>query len=620
MEFVSPAKQKNLFVDLAAGILCFMAVQEKGLPTVTDDRSQQFKQTYFLYTPQQMEIYFSNSKHLIIQGSYGSGKSLLGLKKLELISKSLGPDGKIIYVNFDPKSKLHFLMEQNVKRYARILPRKIKLISGIRDILQSPDQLIYVCHNNAGENLSTILQETVRLNTSTSHIGKTNYHLIVEEYDGETLTHDEAAKITELVEGKYLTESNVILLSQPLIKSRSWNLGKKNYEKKTCMFHELENTFKVVKLEEVLRCSNEICGITKSIQNSVRNKESVFKTKMLTFERRQNKVGNKEHMVSLSLAESNNAEVGTSSKFKTKGNEVSNPYNDINTTDKSLNRRIDLDQAFERAAPLQKSKAAKSKIVSMFDFLCEPKEGVDIKGLKPNLVVFSEDINLTSDMAVISLALVLKKFIGKNKATTLLHMADKQPRILKRTIQLLPKLLDEKFSYTRNIEEYLQKNDDLQMILSSNFRSVNGMEFDHVVIAISQSEYYLKYYLPQAISRCQFDLTLVLLPKGKMKSKKGPLQKFFSRTQHEKTNDIVVNMIEELKRKCLVKQVAVAGCEACEKSCDCYSISKEDDYKQKFVVHTHSGQYKEHLCHLAEYTDLEEQAHGTDDSALADAK
>ena len=65
----------------------------------------------------------------------------------------------------------------------------------------------------------------------------------------------------------------------------------------------------------------------------------------------------------------------------------------------------------------------------MFDFLCEPKEGVNIKGLKPNLVVFSEDINLTSDMAVISLALVLKKFIGKNKAATLLHMADKQPRI-----------------------------------------------------------------------------------------------------------------------------------------------------------------------------------------------
>ena len=232
-------------------------------------------------------------------------------------------------------------------------------------------------------------------------------------------------------------------------------------------------------------------------------------------------------MVSLCVAESNYAEVRIPSTFKSTRSEVSNPSNYVTTADKCLNYRIDIDQAFERSASFQKSKAAKSKIVSRFDFLCEPKEGVDIKGLKPNLVEFSEDINLTSDIAVISLALVLKKFIGKNKATALLHLADKQPRILKRTIQLLPKLLDEKFSYTQNIEEYLQKNDDPQMILSSNFRSVNGMEFDHVVIAVSQSEYYLKYYLPQAISRCTFALTLVLLPKDKIKSKKGLLQNFF---------------------------------------------------------------------------------------------
>ena len=84
----NPGKQKRLFDDIAAEILCFMAVQEKGLPILTDDKSQQFKQTYFLYTPQQMNIHFSDAKHVVIQGSYGSGKSLLGLKKLELISKN----------------------------------------------------------------------------------------------------------------------------------------------------------------------------------------------------------------------------------------------------------------------------------------------------------------------------------------------------------------------------------------------------------------------------------------------------------------------------------------------------------------------------------------------------
>ena len=85
-----------------------MALQEKGLPSLTDGKNQQFKQTYFLHTQEQMDILFSDAKNLVIQGSYGSGKSILGLKKLELFSKSLKQDERIIYINFDSKSYLHF--------------------------------------------------------------------------------------------------------------------------------------------------------------------------------------------------------------------------------------------------------------------------------------------------------------------------------------------------------------------------------------------------------------------------------------------------------------------------------------------------------------------------------
>ena len=623
-DFVNPEKQHQLFEEMAAEILCFMAVQEKGLPTLTDDKSLQLKQTYFIYTPQQMEIHFSNAKHLIIQGSYGSGKSLLGLKKLELISKNLGQHEKIIYINFDPKSNLHFVMEKNVKRYAGIPQRKIKHTNGILEILQVPGPLIYVCHNSAGEDLSTMLQETVRLN-ATSKIDKTNYHLIVEEYDGETLSYVEAAKITEVVQGSDLLESNIILLAQPLMKTRSWNLGKASFENETCVFNELENIFKLVRLEEVLRCSNKICRITKFSQTFVQNKDSVFKTSMnnVTLDQQHLSKDNKKLIVSPSVPESSYTDLDTPSKVKTSRNEVSNPTVDISTSDRRLDRRMDLDQAFERSAPLQKSKGAKSKIVSKFGFLSEPKEGVDIKGLEPNIVEFSKDINLGSDIAVISLALVLKKLIGKNEATTLLHMAEEQPRILKRTTQLLPRLIDEKFSYTQDIEEYLQKTKQSKMIFSSNFRRVNGMEFDHVIIVVSHSEYYLKYYLPQAMSRCTFDLTLVMLPKDKMKSKKGVVQNLkqkLKKHRSEKNKETVSNMIEELKHQCRVKQVAVSECRLCENNRDCYSISSVTDNKETFHVHTHSGQYKELLSHLAEYPEFEDQAHGLYDSSLADAK
>ena len=660
-----PKKRNKLFNDLAAEILCFMSVQEKGLPTLTDDQSEQFRQTYFLYTPQQMNILFSEAKHVVIQGSYGSGKSILGLKKLELIWKSLKQNEKIIYINFDGRSNLHFVMEKNVKEYVGISSRKIHRTTGIQDILESPSRSIYVCHNSSGKHLSTILQETMRLNKSTLEMAKTNYHLIIEEYDGETLSHDEAGKITKLVKSGDLIESNIILLAQPLMKNRSWNIGKKSYERETCMFHELKDIFKILRLEEVLRCSNEICEITKCTQDFVRNKDSVFKTKMdkLTFEQWQQPKDSKKHMTSPSLPKLNYHEVWTLIDGK-----VSNPSNDSSKLtleqrqqpksskkrmispnvpelnylemgtskngniaklndytskfDKKISPGMDLDQAFKTSTPVKKSNAAKSKIVSKFGFICEPKSGVDIEGLKPKLFKFSEHINLTSNTAVIALASVLGDIIDKNETTSILHIADRQPRLLRRAIKLLPKLLDESFSYTENIEVYLQRTKQSKMIFISNLCSVNGMEFDHVVIVVSQSEYYLKYYLPQAISRCTYDLTFVLLSKDTTIIKKDSLQKlsnFFSRSRNYDSKETVSDIIEELQRGCLVEQMVVAECKAC-KCCYCYSISKETHNKQMFEVHTHSDQFKDYLYYLANYTELEEQVPGTKAGTFADAK
>ena len=606
-DLANTKKQKKLFDNLVAEILCFMAVQEKGLPTLTDDKSQQFKQTYFLYTPQQMDIHFSDAKHVIIQGSYGSGKSVLGLKKLELILKSLKHNEKIFYINFDRKSNLHLLMEKNVKDYVGISSRKINRIDSIKDILESPGQLIYVFHNSEGENLSAILQETMRLNKNIPKKDKTNCHLIIEEYDGETLSHVEATKIIKLVKSRDLKESNIILLAQPLMKGRSWKKGKKSYEKETCMFHELKNTFKIVKLEEVLRCSNEICKLTKCTQNFVENKDSIFKTKMdkLTIQPQQKLQG----------SDTNYPNTGTSINQN-----VSNPSKFCGKSYKDFGPEMDLDQAFKKSSCLGRGK---SKIISKFGFLCEPRHGVDIEGLKPNLVEFSEDISLTSNVAVVALALALKKFISKKEETTILHMADEQPTILRRAIQLLPRFLDETFFCTQDMKVYLRKNSKFKMVFSSNICSVNGMEFDHVVIVVSLSEYYLKYYLPQAISRCTYDLTLVLLPKDEANRKIGSAQKlsnFILRARKEENKEIVATLIKELKRECLMKQLVISECKACEKNRCCYSISSETNDKQTFEVHTHSDQYEDYLSYLANYTELEDQLFCTSSSDLADAK
>ena len=175
---------------------------------------------------------------------------------------------------------------------------------------------------------------------------------------------------------------------------------------------------------------------------------------------------------------------------------------------------------------------------------------------------------------MISLALVLKHLIGKNETTTFLHMAHEQPKILRRAIQLLRKL-GKTFTCMEDLEGYLRENKRPKKIFTSNFWSVNDMEFDHVVIVVNQSGYYLKYYIPQAINRCKYDLTFVLLPKKNENNQKGSLlklSKIISRIRNEKNKETVANMIEELKHKSLVKRLDVAECKDYEKNCSCYSI------------------------------------------------
>ena len=108
----------------------------------------------------------------------------------------------------------------------------------------------------------------------------------------------------------------------------------------------------------------------------------------VALDQQQQSKHNKKRMVSPSAPESTYADIGTPSKFKASRNEVSHPSNDIGRVDKSLDDEIDLDQAFERSATLQKSKAVKIMIVSKFGFFREPKAEVDIGGLEANIVEF----------------------------------------------------------------------------------------------------------------------------------------------------------------------------------------------------------------------------------------
>ena len=620
----------RLLKNLGGKILCFMAVQlwkkVHGLPNLSKEIPEQFKQTYLLLTPQQMKVHFSDAKHVVIQGSYGSGKSILGLKKLEAISQGLTQDERIIYINFDRNSKLHLLMEKYVTEDAMISASKVKLINSIREIGESPNESIYVCHNSAGENLSAILQKTGRLKSKIRPLKITNFHVIVEEYDGETLTQEEASKITELT-GAYFQQSNVIILAQPLMKKRRWNVGRENYDIKTCMFHELLH-FKIITLQEVLRCSNEICNITKLSQKFLQNKNSIFATGIdkLKLEQERQSEDDKENIAPFHQYQSDNPDKTVSSKRTLASHKVSSDET-ISHFNRTLNKTestMDLDQAFVKVESIKKTKPGNNKIVSTFHFICEPKQGVDIDGGKPKLVEFSDSTVSTNDMEVISLALVLRKFTSESKTTAFLYFTDEEPDILKKAVPLLLKISFHNVLYKRSIETYLQEKDsEANIIFSSNFRSVNGMEFDHVVIFCRYSEYYLKHYLPQVMSRCTHNLQLVLLPKKERIGKFKFLVKIFRfikkyiRRTHE---DTVERMVLDLKKSDFVETILVDECRRCQRMSNVVCYTDETD-KKLFKIHTHSDQYsqcKNHLIEIMKDLNLKEQESST--NRFAEAK
>ena len=609
-------RNETLFDILAAEILGFMAAAMiPTIPSLTKDVIQQLRQTYLLYTPQQMNAYFSDNKHVVIQGSYGSGKSILGLKKLELIWKNFTENEIIFYVNYDSKSQLHTQMEINVREVLRTFSRNVHCIRSFEEMSKFRDSTVYIWQNKASEKLSTILKKFMGMEKL--EIVKVN--VIVEEYDGETLTRNEAAQIKKLMKMDNFKESHVIILQQPLTKKRSWSVGKDSYERESCMFQELEGPFKVIKLEKTLRCTNEIHNLTKFTQNLVENQESVFPTDI-------------EKLKPPLKQTSVNAEIN-SEIFSNPGTTISSKENvgsDPKKIDEPLEQPIDLDHAFKNLSVLRNLGGGKSKIVSNFGFVCEPQKGLDITKKTPELIQFSEQINSTSNIAVIALTLALNKFISENKKTTLLYTSDKEPKILRMAIHLFPHIVSKvcktetikeyEVIYTESFEEYLE-NKEARMVFVTNFRSVNGMEFDNVLILLNRSEYYLKHFLPQMISRCNCNLNFILLPKEnesvKRVSSLTKLSNFLLRSKSVEEKFTVGNMIEDWKEKSLVESCEwdyrIIECQkqTCKEDRKCYCILSETDD----LVTVHSEYYRNHLSAHNENLQENQQAVDTCDFA-----
>ena len=76
----------HVFLTISSKILGYMARFENSiLPKLQDDPTKNIKETEILLSRYQMDIVYSEENHIVLRGDYGSGKTVIALKKMKML-------------------------------------------------------------------------------------------------------------------------------------------------------------------------------------------------------------------------------------------------------------------------------------------------------------------------------------------------------------------------------------------------------------------------------------------------------------------------------------------------------------------------------------------------------
>ena len=62
-----------------------------------------------------------------------------------------------------------------------------------------------------------------------------------------------------------------------------------------------------------------------------------------------------------------------------------------------------------------------------------------------------------------------------------------------------------------DVENFLSNEND-RVVLVKNYNYVRGIEFSDVILLLDANEYHLKQFIPEAMARCQSNLSIVVKP------------------------------------------------------------------------------------------------------------
>ena len=244
--------KRNVFQKVTSKMLGFLAhLQFKTpvkavLPTPKKHPKQTIIEAELLLNRYQIEIVYSKENRVFLTGSYGVGKTIIIYKKIEMLQKSLKDKEVIYYVNFEEKSHLDSDFRIKMKPC-----EKGKVIKG-------------------GFSLSHIIKRSILPKEKEN--GTKSIHLMVDEYDTESLSSREASELTEIFTNQTQFKNSTIFIAAQAMETHHIDYDTGSEVKP--MLSELKKLMHVYSLKYVMRTTVEIYTLAAITQNYLHGKLS----------------------------------------------------------------------------------------------------------------------------------------------------------------------------------------------------------------------------------------------------------------------------------------------------------------------------------------------------------
>ena len=470
----------------------------ENIPTFTKDAHEQMEHVLMLLTPEQKEIIYSDEKHLIIRGPYGSGKSVVACKIMEILLKELEESKKnelVYFICYDSKSAL------------------------LTEIESIPNLKI---HRHEGDKKLSELINDILKETNTE-----NVHLFVDEYGGENLGKEEAETLNcifkETFEDKF-----VVLVPQSVESERNMISKGESAKLEKNKFELLKETMTTKYLDLAMRNPIQIHNLILVTQKFLKEEKTKYRYPLTKPESKDSANQKNKYAKEASVLLKPKATVEKIARQVEHQNQPS--VRESGHTGKSSSdaenhtqfavTNLGPDEDFAIAQLPKASNDDQTVIVNHYRYVesCDIGHRISCSCNPELFEVDFEDTGKGSCEKLCALTCTFQKLnihnSDANNKHVILHFDSSTngiPEFLTAAFQLLK--IEDKI--TSNYKDFKVS----KSVLVCNFRIFRGLEHSNVTVYIDQDMYIMQHYLVEVMARCTNKLSVVVLHRSDALSK-----------------------------------------------------------------------------------------------------